>query len=59
MAQLYSCTLANGVWVVPGSDRIGRIDIKAKGIVGGERVYDEEHIRTRSRTIGYAVDAQR
>lgn len=29
MAQLYGCTAANGVWVVPGSHKLGRIDIKA------------------------------
>ncbi|MGD9602457.1 MAG: phytanoyl-CoA dioxygenase family protein [Gammaproteobacteria bacterium] len=29
MAQLYGCTAANGVWVVPGSHRQGKIDIKA------------------------------
>jgi hypothetical protein len=120
MGQLYGCTPANGVWVVPGSHKVGRIDIKAKvaaagterlpdavpmvcqpgdvvisnrqllhasfantsddwrvtvnmgfnrrasvlgatggGIVGAERVYDENHIRERSRPIGYAIDARR
>lgn len=29
MAQLYGCTAANGVWVVPGSHKQGKIDIKA------------------------------
>lgn len=29
MGQLYGCTAANGVWVVPGSHRLGRVDIKA------------------------------
>jgi hypothetical protein len=29
MAQLYGCTAANGLWVVPGSHRGGRADIKA------------------------------
>ena len=29
MAQLYGCTPANGVWVVPGSHRSGKVDIKA------------------------------
>jgi Phytanoyl-CoA dioxygenase (PhyH) len=29
MAQLYGCTPANGVWVVPGSHKRGRIDIQA------------------------------
>ncbi len=120
MAQLYGCTPANGVWVVPGSHKVGRVDIVAKvaeagterlpdavpmvcapgdvvisnrqllhgsfantsaewrvtinmgfhrrasvlgvqggGILGDDAVYDEEHIRTRSRTIGYAIDARR
>jgi hypothetical protein len=30
MGQLYGCTPANGVWVVPGSHKVGRVDIKAK-----------------------------
>lgn len=29
MAQLYGCNAANGLWIVPGSHRIGRADIKA------------------------------
>ncbi len=29
MAQLYGCTPANGVWVVPGSHRVGKADIRA------------------------------
>lgn len=29
MAQLYGCTAANGLWVVPGSHREGKADIKA------------------------------
>jgi hypothetical protein len=29
MAQLYGCTPANGVWVMPGSHKQGRIDIQA------------------------------
>ena len=29
MAQLYGCTPANGVWIVPGSHKSGRVDIKA------------------------------
>jgi hypothetical protein len=29
MGQLYGCTAANGVWVVPGSHKQGKIDIKA------------------------------
>jgi hypothetical protein len=28
MAQLYGCTAANGVWVVPGSHKLGKIDIR-------------------------------
>ena len=28
MAQLYGCTSANGLWVVPGSHRVGKADIK-------------------------------
>ncbi|HYC65932.1 MAG TPA: phytanoyl-CoA dioxygenase family protein, partial [Reyranellaceae bacterium] len=28
MGQLYGCTAANGVWVVPGSHKQGKIDIK-------------------------------
>ena len=29
MAQLYGCTPANGVWVVPGTHKLGKVDIKA------------------------------
>ena len=29
MAQLYGCTPANGVWVVPGTHRLGKVDIRA------------------------------
>lgn len=29
MGQLYGCDAANGLWVVPGSHRLGKIDIKA------------------------------
>jgi hypothetical protein len=28
MGQLYRCTASNGVWVVPGSHKLGKIDIK-------------------------------
>lgn len=41
MGQLYGCTAANGVWVVPGSHKQGRIDIR--GLVeaaGSERLLD-------------------
>ena len=41
MGQLYGCTPANGVWVVPGSHKVGRIDIKAKVVEAGtERLPD-------------------
>jgi hypothetical protein len=29
MGQLYGCNAANGLWVVPGSHRMGKVDIKA------------------------------
>jgi len=35
MAQLYGCTAANGLWVVPGSHRVGRVDIKAMVAAAG------------------------
>lgn len=35
MGQLYGCTAANGLWVVPGSNRQGKIDIKAMAIEAG------------------------
>ena len=39
MAQLYGCTAANGVWVVPGSHKGGKADIKAMvAAAGGERL---------------------
>lgn len=41
MGQLYGCTPANGVWVVPGSHKLGRIDIKtAIAKAGSERLPD-------------------
>jgi Phytanoyl-CoA dioxygenase (PhyH) len=41
MAQLYGCTAANGVWVVPGSHKLGKIDIKALvAKAGSERLSD-------------------
>ena len=41
MAQLYGCTPANGVWVVPGTHRLGKVDIKAKvAEAGTERLPD-------------------
>ncbi len=35
MGQLYGCTPANGVWVVPGSHRMGKVDIKAMAEAAG------------------------
>jgi hypothetical protein len=41
MAQLYGCTAANGVWVVPGSHKAGKIDIEALvAAAGSERLPD-------------------
>ncbi|HEX4368292.1 MAG TPA: phytanoyl-CoA dioxygenase family protein [Rhodopila sp.] len=41
MAQLYGCTPANGVWVVPGSHKTGKADIRAMvGAAGTERLPD-------------------
>ena len=41
MAQLYGCTAANGVWVVPGSHKGGKADIKAMvAAAGSERLPD-------------------
>jgi hypothetical protein len=41
MAQLYGCTAANGVWVVPSSHKRGKIDIKAEAVKAGtERLPD-------------------
>jgi hypothetical protein len=41
MAQLYGCTPANGVWVVPGSHKLRQVDIKAMvAEAGGERLPD-------------------
>ncbi|MCB4820768.1 phytanoyl-CoA dioxygenase family protein [Roseicella aerolata] len=41
MAQLYGCTPANGVWVVPGSHKLGKVDIKARvAAAGTERLPD-------------------
>jgi hypothetical protein len=39
MGQLYGCTAANGVWVVPGSHKQGRIDITRRvAEAGSERL---------------------
>jgi hypothetical protein len=41
MAQLYGCNAANGLWVVPGSHRIGKADIKAMvAAAGSDRLSD-------------------
>ena len=41
MGQLYGCTAANGVWVVPGSHKRGKIDIKRLvAEAGSERLPD-------------------
>jgi ectoine hydroxylase-related dioxygenase (phytanoyl-CoA dioxygenase family) len=41
MGQLYGCTPANGLWVVPGSHRRGKADIKAwVAAAGTERLPD-------------------
>ncbi len=41
MAQLYGCTPANGVWVVPGSHKRGKADIKVMAAAAGsERLPD-------------------
>ena len=41
MAQLYGCTPANGVWVVPGTHKINKLDIKAMvDEAGTERLPD-------------------
>jgi ectoine hydroxylase-related dioxygenase (phytanoyl-CoA dioxygenase family) len=41
MAQLYGCTAANGLWVVPGTHKRGKIDIKALvDAAGSQRLRD-------------------
>src|SRR5258708_25439582 len=41
MAQLYGCTPANGVWVVPGSHQRRKVDIKGMvAAAGSERLPD-------------------
>jgi hypothetical protein len=41
MGQLYGCTPANGVWVVPGSHKLRKVDIKAMvAAAGSERLPD-------------------
>ena len=45
MAQLYGCTAANGVWVVPGSHARGKVDIKALAdAAGSDRLPDAVRI---------------
>ncbi len=41
MGQLYGCTAANGVWVVPGSHKLRQVDIPAMvAAAGSERLAD-------------------
>ena len=41
MAQLYGCNAANGLWVVPGSHRQGKVDLRAAvARCGSERLPD-------------------
>jgi hypothetical protein len=41
MGQLYGCDAANGLWVVPGSHRRGKLDIKAMAdAAGSDRLPD-------------------
>ena len=41
MGQLYGCNAANGVWVVPGTHKVGKVDIKALvQAAGSERLPD-------------------
>ena len=41
MGQLYGCDAANGLWVVPGSHRQGKLDIKAMAAeAGSDRLPD-------------------
>ncbi len=41
MAQLYGCDAGNGLWVVPGSHRLGKLDIKAMvEAAGSDRLPD-------------------
>lgn len=41
MAQLYGCDATNGLWVVPGSHRLGKVDITALvAAAGSERLPD-------------------
>lgn len=41
MGQVYGCTPANGVWVVPGTHKAGRIDIKAKLAEAGTSLFPD------------------
>ena len=53
MAQLYGCTAANGLWVVPGTHRQGRIDIRALvQAAGTERLPDAVPMICRPGDIG-------
>ena len=49
MAQLYGCTPANGVWVVPGTHKVGHIDITQRvAEAGSERLPDAVPMGVRS-----------
>jgi hypothetical protein len=53
MAQLYGCTAANGVWVVPGSHKRGKADIKAMvAAAGTERLPDAVPMICRPGDVG-------
>jgi len=41
MAQLYGCDAANGLWVVPGTHKLGKVDLKAMvQAAGSDRLPD-------------------
>jgi ectoine hydroxylase-related dioxygenase (phytanoyl-CoA dioxygenase family) len=53
MAQLYGCTAANGVWIVPGSHKLGKADIKAMvAAAGSERLPDAVPMICRPGDVG-------
>ena len=53
MGQLYGCTSANGVWVVPGSHKHGKVDIKAMvAEAGSDRLPDAVPIVCEARRRG-------
>jgi len=53
MAQLYGCTAANGVWIVPGSHKRGKVDIRAMvAAAGSERLPDAVPMICRPGDVG-------